>query len=168
LAKKAGMGQVQAVRTASMGTGLLSIGTVLGCLCAPGLCEWLGRRWALAIFFVGMALFIWLSFGWAFYLTDGLITFIVLLFFLGFFGGNFAIYSLWLPEQYATAVRATAFAFTTSFGRLIGAVVNFVLGWAIQQHGSLGLPVACTAAAFVLGLLVIPLALETRGDSLPA
>jgi hypothetical protein len=35
---------------------------------------------------------IWLSFGWAFYRPDGLATFIVVLFFLGFFGGNFAIY----------------------------------------------------------------------------
>jgi len=168
LAKQAGMDQPHAARMASMGTGLLSIGTILGCLAAPVLCERWGRRKSLAFFFIGMAVCIWLSFGWAFYLPGGLATFIVVLFFLGFFGGNFAIYSLWLPEQYGTAVRATAFAFTTSFGRLIGAGVNFLLGWAIQQHGSLGLPVACTAVAFVLGLLVVPLALETRGERLPA
>ncbi len=54
-----------------------------------------------------------------------LVPFIAVLFFLGFFGGNFATFSLWLPEQYATAVRATAFAFATSFGRFIGAGVNF-------------------------------------------
>jgi MFS family permease len=168
LAKQGGMSQPHAVQMASMGTGLLSIGTILGCLSAPVLCERWGRRKALAFFFIGMAVCIWLSFGWAFYLPDGLTAFIVVLFFLGFFGGNFAIYSLWLPEQYGTAVRATAFAFTTSFGRLIGAGVNFLLGWAIQQHGSLGLPVACTAVAFVLGLLVVPLGLETRGEKLPA
>ena len=168
LAKQAGMDQPHAAQMASMGTGLLSIGTILGCLAAPVLCERWGRRRSLAFFFIGMAVCIWLSFGWAFYLPGGLATFIVVLFFLGFFGGNFAIYSLWLPEQYGTAVRATAFAFTTSFGRLIGAGVNFLLGWAIQQHGSLGLPVACTAVAFVLGLAVVPLALETRGERLPA
>ena len=168
LAKHAGMDQPHAAQMASMGTGLLSIGTILGCLAAPVLCERWGRRGSLAFFFVGMAVCIWLSFGWAFYLADGLATFIVVLFFLGFFGGNFAIYSLWLPEQYGTAVRATAFAFTTSFGRLVGAGVNFLLGWAIQHHGSLGLPVACTAVAFVLGLLVVPLGLETRGERLPA
>jgi hypothetical protein len=115
-----------------------------------------------------MAVCIWLSFGWAFYLPNGLTTFIAVLFFLGFFGGNFAIYSLWLPEQYGTSVRATAFAFTTSFGRLIGAGVNFLLGWAIQQHGSLGLPVACTALAFIVGLAVVPFAAETKGERLPA
>lgn len=168
LAKKSGMDQVHAVRMASLGTGLLSIGTILGCLAAPGLCERFGRRGSLGVFFIGMALFIWLSFGWAFYRPDGLNTFIGLLFFLGFFGGNFAIYSLWLPEQYATSVRATAFAFTTSFGRLIGAGVNFLLGWAIQQNGSLGTPVAYTAIAFLLGLLIVPFAVETRGQRLPS
>jgi nitrate/nitrite transporter NarK len=115
-----------------------------------------------------MAVCIWAAFGWAFYRPDGLETFIVVLFFLGFFGGNFAIYSLWLPEQYGTRVRATAFAFTTSFGRFVGAGVNFLLAWAIAQHGSLGVPVACTALAFLLGLAFIPLARETRGETLPA
>jgi MFS family permease len=168
LAKQSGMDQLHATRMASMGTALLSVGTILGCLVAPVLCEALGRRMSLAIFFVGMALCIGLSFGWAFYLPNGLATFIAVLFFLGFFGGNFAIYSLWLPEQYGTSVRATAFAFTTSFGRLIGAGVNFLLGWAIQQHGSLGLPVACTALAFIVGLAIVPFAAETKGERLPA
>jgi MFS family permease len=167
LAKKAGMTQGEAVRIASMGTGLLSIGTILGCVLVPPMSERWGRRSALALYFAGMAICIYLSFGWAFYLADGLTTFIVLLFFLGFFGGNFAVYSLWLPEQYGTPVRATAFAFTTSFGRLIGAGVNFLLGWAIRDYGSLGVPVAWTAVAFLLGLAVIPLALETRGQPLP-
>jgi MFS family permease len=156
-----------AARMASIGTGLLSIGTIIGCLAAPVLSEMLGRRGALAIYFLGMAATVWLSFGWAFYLPGGLTIFIGVLFLLGLFGGNFAVYSLWLPEQYGTSVRATAFAFTTSFGRLIGAGVNFLLGWAIQQHGSLGLPVAWTAVAFILGLAILPLAVETRGQSLP-
>lgn len=168
LAKHAGMDQPHAVRMASAGTGLLSIGTILGCLVAPVLCERLGRRGATALYFVGMAFCIWLAFGWAFYRPDGLYTFIVVLFFLGFFGGNFAIYSLWLPEQYATRMRATAFAFITSFGRFVGAGVNFLLAWSIARHGSLGLPVACTALAFLFGLAFIPLARETRGEILPS
>jgi len=168
LAKAAGMDAMHSVRMASIGTGVLSIGTILGCLATPPLCELLGRRTALAVFFLGMAASIAASFGWAFYLPGGLVIFITLLFFLGLFGANFAVYSLWLPEQYGTLVRATAFAFATSFGRLIGAGVNFLLGWAIQEHGSLGLPVAWTAAAFVLGLAFIPSALHTRGQRLPS
>ena len=60
-----------------------------------------------------------------------------------------------------------AFAFTTSFGRFIGAGVNFLLGSMIHSYGSLGIPVATTALAFVVGLLIIPFAMETKGQRLP-
>src|SRR6202140_4435069 len=51
LAKKQGMNAVAAVRTASLGTGLLSIGTILGCLLVPILAERIGRRKTLALYF---------------------------------------------------------------------------------------------------------------------
>ncbi len=167
LAKRAGMVQAAAVRVASLGMGLLSLGTILGCLAVPPLAERFGRRLTLAIYFLGMALCIVLSFGWAFYLPNGLRTFITVLFFLGFFGGNFATFSLWLPEQYNTSVRATAFAFTTSFGRFLAAGVNFSIGALVGHMGTLGKPVAITAIAFGIGLLVIPFSVETRGQTLP-
>lgn len=169
LAKNSGYLQPDAVRMASYGTGLLSIGTVVGCLVIPLIAERIGRRRTLAIFFVGMMIMIALTFGWAFYLPPdrALITFMSLLFFLGFAGANFALFSLWLPELFGTEVRATAFAFCTSIGRFIGAGVNFVIGAAVHGMGTLGTPVACTAVAFGIGLILIPLAVETRGQSLP-
>ena len=167
LAKQEGMKAATAVRVASMATALLSVGTILGCLALPPLAERMGRRKTLGLYFIGMAVCIFLSFGWAFYLRNGLVPFVVVLFFLGFFGGNFAMFSLWLPEQYSTSIRATAFAFTTSFGRFIGAGVNFLLGSMIHSYGSIGVPVATTAIAFILGLLVIPFARETKGMPLP-
>ena len=167
LARRAGMLQPQAVRLSSIGMGLLSLGTILGCLAVPPLAERFGRKLTLAFYFVGMAACILLSYGWAFYLPQGLHPFITVLFFLGFFGGNFAIFSLWLPEQYGTSMRATAFAFTTSFGRFIAAGVNFGVGALVSQMGTLGKPVALTAIGFGIGLLVIPFAVETRGKSLP-
>jgi MFS family permease len=168
LAKHAGRSAPEAVRLASFGTALLSIGTCLGCLAVPVLAERVGRRATLGLYFAGMALCIWSSFGWAFYAVDGALPlFIGSLFPLGFFGGNFAIYSLWLPEQYSTAVRATAFAFVTSFGRFIGAGVNFLIGAGVHSYGSVGMPVAATAVAFLLGLAVLPFGTETRGARLP-
>ena len=131
------------------------------------LAERFGRKRTLAFYYFGMAACILLSFGWAFYLPQGLHPFIAVLFFLGFFGGNFAVFSLWLPEQYGTTVRATAFAFTTSFGRFIAAGVNFGVGALVSRMGTLGKPVAFTAIAFGIGLLVIPFAVETRGKVLP-
>ena len=95
-----------------------------------------------------MAVSIALAFGWAFYLPNGLVPFIALLFVLGFFGGNFALFSLWLPEQFETRVRATAFAFCTSIGRFFGAIVNFGIGAMVLHMKTLGVPIALTAIAF--------------------
>jgi MFS family permease len=123
LSRQAGMELPEAAKMASYGTGLLSIGTILGCIAAPWPAEWLGRRSTLALYYFGMMVTIALAFGWAFYLPTGpaLPTFTVVLFFLGVFGGNFAIFSLWLPELFGTEARATAFAFCTSIARFIGA-----------------------------------------------
>jgi MFS family permease len=169
LSRQAGLAPPDAAKMASYGTGLLSIGTILGCLAAPWLAERFGRRPTLALYYAGMMVTIALAFGWAFYLPTGsaLPTFIALLFFLGLFGGNFAIFSLWLPELFGTEARATAFAFCTSVGRFIGAGVNFGLAGAVATMGTLGTPVAMTSIAFGVGLFIIPLALETRGEILP-
>jgi MFS family permease len=161
------MTMVEASKMASVGTGILSIGTILGCLAAPILAERFGRKKSLGIYFVGMAVFIALTFGWVFYLANGLSPFIACLFFLGFFGGNFALFSLWLPEQYDTSVRATAFSFATSFGRFVGAGMNFLIGAMVHNVGTIGKPVAFTAIAFGLGLLILPFAEETRNQVLP-
>jgi MFS family permease len=167
LAGKAGITGTQATRMVSVASGILALGTILGCLLVPPLAERFGRRPTLGLYFLGMGACIVLSFGWAFYLPRGLYPFVSVLFFLGFFGGNFALFSLWLPEQYPTSVRATAFAFATSFGRFIGAGVNFLLGAMVHRLGTLGSPVACTSLAFGLGLLLLPWAEETRGKVLP-
>ena len=167
LARHAGMSAPAAARMVSLGTALLSIGTILGCLCLPMLAERWGRRLTLALYFAGMMVTIPLGFGWAFSRPNGLVPFMIILFFMGFAGGNFAAFSLWLPEQYDTRVRATAFAFSTSVGRFVGAAVNFALAAAVLRAGSLGVPVALTGIAFGLGILVIPLAMETRGQQLP-
>jgi len=44
----------------------------------------------------------------------------------------------------------------------------FLVGSGIQSYGSLGIPVAITAIAFVFGLILIPMSEETRGSTLPA
>jgi MFS family permease len=169
LSRQAGMELPDAAKMASYGTALLSIGTILGCIAAPWLAERLGRRPTLALYYLGMMVTIALTFGWAFYLQTGtaLPAFMAILFFLGIFGGNFAIFSLWLPELFGTEARATAFAFCTSVGRFIGAGVNFGLAGAVAAMETLGTPIALTAIAFGVGLLVIPFARETRGQPLP-
>ncbi len=168
LAKQAGMDAAGAARMVSIATAVLSVGTILGCIVLPMIAEAIGRKRTLMIYFAIMMVTIPIAFGWAFYLPHGLVPFVVTLFFLGFGGGNFAVFSLWLPEQYETRVRATAFAFATSIGRFIGAGVNFALGALVTVMHTIGMPVALTAIAFALGIALIPLAVETRGEKLPS
>jgi len=169
LAEAGGHTAVQAAKLASWGTMLVSFATILGCLAMPWPAGRAGRRGALAFFFTLMMIFIALTFGKVFYLGGaGLPWFFVCLFFLGLGGANFAVYTLWLPEQYPTECRASAFAFSTSFARFAGAGITFLVGAGIRLYGSLGTPVAMTSLAFALGLCLIPFAVETRDQPLPA
>jgi MFS family permease len=168
LAASEGFSSVESARLASYGTMLLGIGTILGCVILPLLAEALGRRAALAIYFFLMLVFIAAGFGYAFYLEAGALSwFMVCLFFLGFGGANFAMYTLWLPEQYRTECRATAFAFCTSLGRFIGAPITFLVGAGVAYFHTIGTPVALTSIAFAVGLLLVPLGEETAGKPLP-
>jgi MFS family permease len=148
---------------------LVAFATILGCLLMPWLAERLGRRGALAFYFTLMLIFIALTFGRVFYMGPAALPrFFVCLFFLGLGGANFAVYTLWLPEQYPTEYRASAFAFSTSIARFGGAAITFLVGAGVQHYGSLGVPIALTSLAFAVGLLLIPFGVETRGQVLPA
>ncbi|HVC21446.1 MAG TPA: MFS transporter [Vicinamibacterales bacterium] len=168
LAAEAGYHTAGAARLASDATMLLSVGTILGCLALPPLAERLGRRLTLGLFFLLMFASIALGFGYLFYLPAGALTwFMVCLFVLGIGGANFAMYTLWLPEQYGTSCRASAFAFTTSVGRFVGAGATFLVGAGVAYFHTIGTPVALTSVAFLLGILLLPWGEETRGQSLP-
>jgi MFS family permease len=169
LAEAAGRAGPQAAQLASRAVMLVSFASILGCLAMPWFAERLGRRGALAVYFGLMLVFIALTFGKLFYAgSSALPWFFVCLFFLGFGGASFAVYTLWLPEQYPTECRASAFAFATSFARFGGAGITFLVGAGVQHYGSLGVPVALTSLAFAVGLLLIPFGAETRGQVLPA
>jgi MFS family permease len=168
IAVRAGRVAPEAARLASYGTMLLSVGTIVGCLALPPMAEALGRRLTLGIYFALMFIGILWGFGFIFYMAgDALTWFMIDLFILGLGGANFAMYTLWLPEQYETTCRASAFAFATSSGRFIGAAITFIVGASVTAYGSLGVPVAWTSVAFVIGVLLLPFGEETRGQVLP-
>ena len=143
----------------------------------PGLPRWfpslaarIGRRGTLAFFFVLMFVCIALGFGYTSSTSadDALPWFMTCLFFLGIGGANFAVYTLWLPEQYRTECRGSAFAFATSFGRFLAAGITFLVGAGVARMHTIGTPVALTSIAFLVGLALLPLAEETKGKELPA
>jgi MFS family permease len=169
LATRAGMTAHDGTQLASYATILLSLATILGCLAVPVMANRMGRKGALGAFFAVMAISIPVTFGYVFYLPEhALAWFFVCLFFVGFGGGNFALYTLWLPEQYRTECRASAFALATSVGRFVGAGITFLVGAGVAHFHSIGIPVAITGAAFVVGLALVPFGHETRGRPLPA
>lgn len=158
-----------ASRLASYGTAILSIGTILGALIVPAIADRLGRRANQAIFYALMLVAIPVTFGYVFYLpAHALKWFMLCLFFLGVGGANYTAYSFWMPEQYDTQCRATALAFAQNVGRFVGAGATFLVGVGVSHYQTLGFPVAMTAFAFVIGLLLLPFGIETKGQPLPS
>lgn len=168
IAAREGYVAADIVPLVSYGGGVLALGTILGCVALPFIAERLGRRLTMALYFAAMGLSILVSFGSVFYMTtNALVPFFVCIFLLGLGGANFAMYTLWLPEQYPTECRASAIAFVSSVGRFVGVGMVFLVASGISYFGSLGTPVALTGLAFVFGLLILPFAVETRGKPLP-
>ncbi len=169
IAERSGKNAAQGAQLASYSSALLGIATVLGALIVPFLADRLGRRATLGIFYAVMMCAIWLAFGHVFYMTQHAIPwFLACSVLLGLGGANFIVYSFWLPEQYGTECRASAFAFITNIGRFAAAGFTFMVGAGISHMQTFGIPVALTALVFIVGLALIPFGEETKGQRLPA
>jgi hypothetical protein len=85
--------------------------------------------------------------------------------------GIFGSFTYYLPELFPTRLRATGSGFCYNIGRVVAATGPYVVG-AVAAAGA-GDPAvilnALFAVAFVplVGLLFIPLVIETRGQTLP-
>jgi MFS family permease len=157
-----------AARIASRGSMVLAVGTITGCLLMPILAERFGRRVAMGMFMGLLSVTTAISFGWVFYMEDALQSFFVMVFLLGLAGANFAMYTLWLPEQYDTSCRASAMGFISSIGRFVGVGMIFLVAAGVNYFGSIGTPIALTAIVLFCGLFLLPFTLETKGKPLPA
>ena len=166
LARKAGASLPAAVRMASLGTGLLSIGTILGCLALPPLAERFGRK---------RTCFLLRGHGEcnSAHLRLGLLSVARAL-----SVHRLAVLSRIFRRKFhdvqlvaARAVRhlgpRDGFCFCNVVRPLHRCGVNFAMGALVRNMGTLGKPVALTAFAFGIGLLLIPFSLETRGKPLP-
>ena len=168
LALRSGMLPPDAARLASRGAMVLAIGTVVGCLLAPILAERFGRRKAMGMFMSLLCVMTAVSFGYVFYLpVDALQTFFICVFFLGLAGANFAMYTLWLPEQFDTSCRASGMGFISSIGRFVGVGMIFLIAAGVNYFGSIGTPIALTSIIIFFGLFLLPFTAETRGQPLP-
>jgi MFS family permease len=165
LAIRTGHDVHSAASLGSLGVGLLSLLTALACIGAPALCNRFGRRRALAVFFTLMIVGIAGGYAWA-YPAHNLPMFFLFVVVMGLGGADFAVFTIWLPEQYPTSVRASGFAFSTTMSRFVAAVGTFAIGYGISSVG-IALPLALTAIPFLLAYFLLRYSPETRGSVLP-
>jgi len=76
---------------------------------------------------------------------------------------------LYLPELFPTKVRATGQGFSFNFGRIIAAVGALQGGYLIKEVFKGDYPTVCSIMSliYLVGLLLIWLAPETKGQPLP-
>jgi len=76
---------------------------------------------------------------------------------------------LYLPELFRTSVRATGQGFSFNFGRILAAVGSLQTGYLMENVFEGSFPKACsvTSLIYVVGMVVIWFAPETRGKPLP-
>lgn len=152
-----------------------ALGAIIGTLLAAWLGELLGRRTTYALMCVlSIASVLWLyqmhsQFGWPL-LTAALVAGICSASFYGWL-------PLYLPELFPTRVRATCQGFGFNFGRILAAIGTLQMAALVGRFDGIktfagesgGYPVACSflTAIYVIGIILIQFAPETKGKPLP-
>jgi len=148
----------------SLVTSVLNGGGIVGCLCFPLLAERWGRKPALATYFTGAAIAIPVTFS----LVADFSLAIMLSPLVGFFAaGVFTGFAVYLPELFPTAIRATAQGFSYNFARFFSAAAPFAAGALVAMHGSFARAITTVGLIYLLGLVVLIFARETKGQALP-
>lgn len=152
------------IETAS---NVFTIGGVIGTLLTVPTAKVLGRRTMYVIYFAlsGVALLCAFGLHWTPY-QQLLMYFPIGLTVFGVFGS----FTFYLPELFPTKLRATGSGFCYNIGRLIAAVGPFAVV-SIAQQGADTMTAAKHALFYVgflplIGLLFMPLVIETKGRTL--
>jgi MFS family permease len=155
-------------RMEMLGMFLVTTGGGLGLLSFGPLCERLGRRGAFFLFHVGglaVALFLFQGMASAEVVRLGIVLPIFGFLTLGMHAG----YAIYFPELFPTRLRGTGAGFCFNVGRVLAAPILFLSGymqkdWGFTLEGSATL----LSGLFLVGLVVLWFAPETRGTELPA
>jgi MFS family permease len=157
-------GTKTAIPQVSLITTVLNFGGIVGCLIFPFVAECLGRKRALLTYFFGALVFVPTTF----FLAETFIQALVVSPVMGFFAaGVFAGFAIYFPELFPTAVRATAQGFCYNFARIISAFAPITVGAIVSAYGSFAPAIAIVGLVYLLGLIVLIYARETKGQALP-
>jgi MFS family permease len=76
---------------------------------------------------------------------------------------------LYLPELFRTQVRATGQGFSYNFGRILAAIGALQFGFLMKEvfHGNTARTCSTLSLVYIVGVLLIWIAPETRGQPLP-
>jgi MFS family permease len=152
----------------TIATTAFNLGGLIGTLLTVPIAKRFGRRPMFAVYFGVAALALMTTFGLDFPGETRLYMY----FFIGLsVFGVFGSFTYYLPELFPTRLRATGSGFCYNIGRVVAAAGPYVVG-SVAAAGA-GSPSvilnALFAVAFVplVGLLLIPWVVETRGQTLP-
>jgi MFS family permease len=148
----------------SLITTVLNFGGMIGCLIFPFVAERLGRKRALLSYFLGALIFVPTTF----FLAETFFQALVVSPLMGFFAaGVFAGFAIYFPELFPTAIRATAQGFCYNFARIVSAVAPIAVGAIVSAYGSFAPAIAIVSLVYLLALIVLIYARETKGQALP-
>ncbi len=158
----------EAIKDAEMiGFTLFIVGGAVAMVAFGPLCERIGRRGAFLFFHLG-------GFAIAILLfklipePSAALLWVALPIFGGLTGGMHAGYAVYFPELFPTRLRSTGGGFCFNSGRLIAAPVLYLSGWMQKDLGfSLENTVSILSFLFLLGVVVLFFAPETKGRELP-
>jgi MFS family permease len=149
----------QAIGVAGMVIGL---GAIIGCLIAPVIAAVLNRRLAYFLLCAASLVSCQILFR---YFTDYTWGFLGMAFIVG--GVTAAFYGwlpLYLPELFPTRVRATAQGVAFNFGRIAAGIGAITGAMGKRDFAQIGVGVSMI---YILGMLIIWAAPETKGKPLP-
>ncbi|HTU26401.1 MAG TPA: MFS transporter [Pirellulales bacterium] len=143
-----------------------AFGAVFGTVVAALAGDWLGRRLTYcAMCLASLGSILWLYQGHEHYGPEMLVSVAVAGFCTASFYGWLPLY---LPELFHTSVRGTGQGFGFNFGRILAAIGTLQTGNLLGMFGG-NYPLACSimSAVYLLGVVLIWFAPETRGQPLP-
>ncbi len=141
----------------------LGIGAIVGCMIAPLIAAWLNRRITFFLLCLGSLIACQLLFN---YFNEYNTAFLAMSFVVGAVTASvYGWLPLYLPELFPTRVRATAQGISFNFGRIFAGVGGIVLGGSVPGgYAKMG---AAVSLIYIVGLVLIWLAPETKGRPLP-
>lgn len=163
----AGMSAPQAQRyltqQASYGIMLLNAGSLFGYLFFGPLADMAGRRAAFLIYFIGAVVLFPLTF----LTTTSVATLFALVPLVGIFTlGVTSGFPIYLPELFPTQVRTTGVGFCYNLGRIVTAGGVFITGYLVGLFGSYAKAASAVSLVYLVGMVVLLFARETRGQKL--